>query len=195
MHLKILDAAISLLEQGGEAAIRLRSVANQVGIAEPTLYHYFKDRESLIIAAQTRRLQVNLTTTIEPFLAAVHACQDSEEFLDVFLSISRYSYQPDRRIVREVRAELIGASMKRDELRNSIVTEINSSLEPSVQALDFAKSKGWLKESTNSRALALFYLSVVSSAIYAEMQDDEELFNHWTQLAMDAITSLVVNNK
>ena len=192
MHSKILDSAISLLETGGEPAVRLRSIAKMVGITEPTLYHYFKDRESLIVAAHTRRLKVNLTTTIEPFLAAVHSCQNQAEFLDVFLGISRYSWDPGRKIVREARAELIGASIKREDLRNSIVEEINTSLEPSIEALNFAKSKGWLRQSIDSKSLALFYLSVVSSAIYVEMQNDEALFDHWTKLASAAITALVL---
>lgn len=195
MHLKILDSAISLLEQGGESAVRLRSVAEQVGIAEPTLYHYFTDRETLIIAAHTRRLKVNLATTIDPFLAAVHSCKNQEEFLDVLLGVYHHSYQPERASIREVRAELIGASMQREKLRASVVEEINSSLEASIAAIDFAKEQGWMKSTIDSKAFALFNLSLISSAVFAEMQNDAELVQHWKNLGMEAITAIVMNSK
>jgi len=165
-----------------------------VGIAEPTLYHYFKDRESLIIAAHARRLKVNLATTIDPFLAAVHSCKNQDEFLDILLGVYRHSYQPERTVVREVRAELIGASMQREELRASVVDEINASLEASIAAIDFAKDQGWVPPHVDSRAFALFNLSLISSSVYAEMQKDSELTQNWKHLAMAAITSIVMTN-
>lgn len=194
MHLKILDSAISLLDQGGEPAVRLRAVAKLVGISQPTLYHYFKDRESLIIAAHARRLKVNLAPTIDPFLAAVRSCKNREEFLDVLLGVYRHSYQPGRTAVREVRAELIGASMQRHELRESVVQEINASLADSISAIEFAKENGWIRQSIDSRAFALFNLSLISSAVYVEMQNDEALVNHWKNLTMEATTAIASND-
>ena len=193
MHLKILDSAISLLEQGGEQAIRLRSVAKMVGIAQPSLYHYFEDRESLITAAHAHRLKVNLATTIAPFLAAVQGCRNQAEFLEVLLGVYKHSKQSLRKTIREVRAELIGASIKRDQLRKSVVHEISESLAPTVDAIHFAKEQGWIRSDIDSKTFAVFNLSLISSAIYAEMQDDETMTENWWGLAEEAITSLVMN--
>lgn len=195
MRLKILDAAISLMEQGGEAAIRLRTIASAVGITEPTLYHYFRDREDLVIAAHTRRLKVNLAVTINPFLAAIYTCTSREEFLEVLLGVYRHSYQRDRVVVREVRMELIGASIQREKLREEVVKEINASLEGSVEAINFAKEQGWLRPDIDSRAFTLFNLSVISSLVFPELQRDDDLLGNWKDLAIEAISSIVMSHE
>jgi AcrR family transcriptional regulator len=159
------------------------------------LYHYFSDRETLIIAAHARRLKVNLATTINPFLAAVRNCTTQEEFLEVLLGVYYHSYQPDRVVVREVRAELIGASIQREKLRIEVINELNSSLAEAVDAIQFAKDKGWLRPDIDTRAFALFNLSLISSLVFPEIQKDGTLTDHWKQLAIEAITSIVMNQK
>lgn len=193
MHIRILDAAIELIEQGGEAAVRLRAIAKKVGITEPTLYHYFTDREELIVSAHARRLKVNLATTIDPFLAAIRSCTSQEEFLEVLLGVYYHSYQPDRVHVREVRAELIGASIQRERLRKEVINELNSSLEEAANAIEFAKEQGWVRPDIDARAFALFNLSLISSLVYPEIQNDEVLLTDWKQLALEAISSIVMN--
>ena len=195
MHIRILDAAIDLIEVNGESAVRLRAIATHVGVSEPTLYHYFADRENLIVAAHARRLKVNLATTIIPFLEAIKQCTSQEEFLDVLLGVYHHSFKPDRVQVREVRAELLGASVQREQLRVELIKEINSSLAEATSALDFVKEKGWLRPDIDTRAFALFNLSLISSLIFPEIQKDDSLTDHWKQLAIEAITSIVMNHK
>jgi AcrR family transcriptional regulator len=47
---EILDAARSLIEESGEQAVSLRSVARSVGIAAPSIYAHFPDREAIVSA-------------------------------------------------------------------------------------------------------------------------------------------------
>jgi AcrR family transcriptional regulator len=47
---EILDAARTLIEDSGEQAVSLRSVARQVGIAAPSIYAHFPDREAIVSA-------------------------------------------------------------------------------------------------------------------------------------------------
>lgn len=195
MHLSILDATIALIELNGDSAVRLRAIAKQVGITQPTLYHYFTDREALIVAAHARRLKVNLARTVIPFLEAIKRSSTQEEFLEALLGVYYHAYQPDRVQVREVRAELLGASVQREQLRVELIKEINSSLEEATSALDFVQDKGWLRPDIDTRAFALFNLSLISSLIFPEMQKDETLTDHWKQLAIEAITSIVMNQK
>ena len=47
---EILDAARTLIEDSGEQAVSLRSVARRVGIAAPSIYAHFPDREAIVSA-------------------------------------------------------------------------------------------------------------------------------------------------
>jgi TetR/AcrR family tetracycline transcriptional repressor len=45
---EILDAALPLLERVGVDALTVRSVAGQLGITSPAVYHYFDGRDDLV---------------------------------------------------------------------------------------------------------------------------------------------------
>ncbi|MDO8408839.1 MAG: TetR/AcrR family transcriptional regulator [Phenylobacterium sp.] len=46
----LLDAAASLLERGGPAAVTTRAVLDEAGVTAPTLYHHFGDKDGLLDA-------------------------------------------------------------------------------------------------------------------------------------------------
>jgi AcrR family transcriptional regulator len=46
----LLDAAATLLERGGLAAVTTRAVLAQAGLTAPTLYHHFGDKDGLLAA-------------------------------------------------------------------------------------------------------------------------------------------------
>lgn len=194
MPRKILEATIARIEASGERSVRLREIAKAVGIAEPTLYHYFPNRESLIVAAQARRLRLSLAITIDPFLAAVRHCRSRDEFLDVLLGVYRHSYQPERAIVRAVRAEIVGNSFQHGNLHREVADAIGEALTESINALDFAKEQGWLPAHTDTAAFAMFNLSLISSLIFPEVYGDDSILEGWKVLAQEAITALVTRS-
>lgn len=194
MPRKILEATIARIEDSGERSVRLREIAKAVGIAEPTLYHYFPNRESLIVAAQARRLRLSLAITIDPFLAAVRHCRSRDEFLDVLLGVYRHSYQPERAIVRAVRAEIVGNSFQHGNLHREVADAIGEALTESINALDFAKEQGWLPAHTDTAAFAMFNLSLISSLIFPEVYGDDSILEGWKVLAQEAITALVTRS-
>lgn len=192
MPQRILEATIARIEASGERSLRLREIAGAVGIAEPTLYHYFPNRESLIVAAQARRLRLSLAITIDPFLVAVRECRSRNDFLDVLLSVYRHSYQPERAIVRAVRAEIVGNSFQHESLHRHVVSAIREALAESVEALDYAKEQGWLHDHTDTAAFAMFNLSLISGLVFPEVYGDEGVLEGWKVLAQEAVTALVM---
>ncbi|MFI5297034.1 MAG: TetR/AcrR family transcriptional regulator [Polyangiales bacterium] len=55
---KILDAAVSLAEEGGFDNVRQRDVAAQAGVALGTLYKRFRSKEDMLVAALDREATV-----------------------------------------------------------------------------------------------------------------------------------------
>ena len=51
----ILEATIALLKGGGESAVKVGLVAEELGIAAPSLYHHFANRSELIRSASCTR--------------------------------------------------------------------------------------------------------------------------------------------
>ncbi|MCD2516672.1 TetR family transcriptional regulator [Massilia sp. G4R7] len=50
----ILDAALALLDEGGEAALSMRALATRLGVTPMSLYHHVADRAALLAALSER---------------------------------------------------------------------------------------------------------------------------------------------
>jgi AcrR family transcriptional regulator len=71
----ILDAAERLLIETGPSAIRLQQVAEQVGVAHPTVLHHFGSREALVQAVVERAL----SALQDDVIAAIEEAPESDE--------------------------------------------------------------------------------------------------------------------
>jgi AcrR family transcriptional regulator len=49
---EIINVALLILEEDGEAAVTMQSVAKRVGIRGPSLYKWFPDRKALLLALE-----------------------------------------------------------------------------------------------------------------------------------------------
>jgi AcrR family transcriptional regulator len=188
---RILHSAIDIIQAEGERSLRLRSVAAAVGISEPTLYHYFANREALITAAHAERYRLELSTTVDPFLPAVMKCQTREQFIKIVQDVFIQSFKPGRNLIRATRAEIVGASIHREELRAEVSKVMRESLHPTIEALEFAQSRGWLSTDIDPETFAFLNLSLLSGAIFPEVQDDPQLLEKWHSLAIRTITTLL----
>jgi AcrR family transcriptional regulator len=56
-RLRILDAAVKLIEESGEAPLTIGSVAERAGVTDRTVYRHFETREVLVRATWTRMQQ------------------------------------------------------------------------------------------------------------------------------------------
>ncbi|HEY6341318.1 MAG TPA: TetR/AcrR family transcriptional regulator [Bryobacteraceae bacterium] len=61
---RIIEAAATLLDSGGEAAVTLRAVAHASGVSHNAPYKHFEDRNALLAAVATRDFAM-LTKTFE----------------------------------------------------------------------------------------------------------------------------------
>ena len=194
MTLRVLDAAVSIIEKSGERALRMRQVAQLAGIAEPTLYHYFKSREDLIVAAHARRYRTELSVTVDPFLDAVRRCESAEQFISIVLAVYENSFRPERVSVRATRAEVVGAAHRRDGLRLEVRDAMQQSLAPTIEALNFAQAKGWLRRDIDTTAFAYFNLALVSGMVFPEIQGDTNLMENWMKIARATLTAFLATD-
>lgn len=191
MRANILELAIKQIEDHGESTLRLRAIAADAGIALPTLYHYFENREALVTAAYAERYRSNLAHTLDPFLAAVEECTNREEFVDAMKSLYRNSFPVQRSGVRAHRSETIGRAFHDPILRESIVKTMRETIVPGVDAMEIAQSKGWISRDLDPEAFAFWNLAHISSLIIVEILDDEAALTRFQNLMIDALMSLL----
>ena len=191
MRIRILDEAVRIISSQGERSLRLRDVARGIGISEPTLYHYFDNRDSLVVAALAHRYRQELSATIDPFVPAVRTCTSKPEFVAILQKVYSDSFRPERTAIRMTRAEVVTSAFVRESLRDEIKSIMMESLAPSIEALQIARERGWLPSGIDVRAFALLNLSLISGRIFPEIQDDPDLLANWDALAISAVTALI----
>lgn len=67
---RMLDATLALLGRGGLQAVTVAAVASAAGASNGSLYHRFRDRTGLLVAAQDRALTVIEAATADAFRRA-----------------------------------------------------------------------------------------------------------------------------
>ena len=77
LEVRIVAAALRLLDRGGEQAVTMRSVAAEAGTTTPTLYERFRDRDALM-----RRVVEECTREL---LAALEPREPIEEMFRAYL--------------------------------------------------------------------------------------------------------------
>ena len=78
----LIEAAASMLERGGHAkSVTLRAVAREIGIAAPSIYRHFPDRDALVAAVVEQRasdlhaaMQTAMNATSGPMQRLRAAC-------------------------------------------------------------------------------------------------------------------------
>ena len=116
---RILDAAIEMMDSGGEASIRVAAIAAKLDIAEPSIYHHFTNRAALVEAAYVewywRCLEIQVP------MSTIMALVDSrEEYLRAIVKSVTWSYHKDRHAARAVRISVLGAAQRNPQLANAI---------------------------------------------------------------------------
>jgi AcrR family transcriptional regulator len=88
---RILNAAIAMMDEGGEAAVRLGAIAENLGIKEPSIYHHFTNRTELINAAYVEWYWQCLKTDI-PVEAMMVLVETKDDYVRALRKTMEWSY-------------------------------------------------------------------------------------------------------
>lgn len=182
----MLEAAIRMIEEGGEQALRTRSVADAVGVTEPSLFHFFGNREGLIEAAQAERFRRSQLEMFVPFRDAIMACRTKREFVQTVKEGLRWTSEPKRIPARQMRVEVLGSSYSRPRLAEHVKAAQRDSLIPLIEALEFAKTKKWIPEHLDTEAVAYWHIGQITGRVFAELGDDPALIEKVGRLVLQA---------
>jgi len=186
----ILEATIALLKRGGESVVKVGLIANELGIAAPSLYHHFANRSELIRAAYVewywQCLRIDGAT---PELAAVAETQ--EQYEATLRASIMWSYQASRHDARSVRMAVLGAAQN-DPLLASEVNSVNRNfLNTVAQSVIYGQKKGWVRPDIDPLALAYWAHGQIIGRVVAEMDEGAVNFYDWDKISIDAMLGVI----
>jgi AcrR family transcriptional regulator len=187
---RILDAAIEMMDSGGEASIRVATIAAKLDIAEPSIYHHFTNRAALVEAAYVEwywrclKIQVPMET--------VMALVDTrEEYIRAIVKSVTWSYQKDRHAARAVRISVLGAAQRNPQLAKAI-NDINRQFLASVaDSMKEAQKRKWVRSDLDPIATAYWFHGQILGRVVAEMDEGIVDLEHWDALSYEVISTIL----
>ena len=187
---KLLNATIDAIASGGEGSVRVSSVAAEVGVREPSVYHFFKNREALVEAAQIERYRRSYAEMMVPFEAAALMADSWDDFERSVRKIFAAIYTPARAEVRSIRMNVMGAAQTSPAIA-AAVNEINlENTESLARVMTFGQEKGWVTKDLDAMALAYWGIGQINGRVMAEMNPSQVDLDAWTKVSIEAVLGI-----
>jgi AcrR family transcriptional regulator len=186
----VLGAALELLEEGGEPAVRVAEVARRAGVTTGAIYSNFESREGLIAAAHIAHMEREVRDDMVTRIAADdrtagHPDADAdwrEQALEIF-------GQPGR-VRRRRWAEAALVAHRNEELAEAMIPIAREALEHVVDQIKHAQDMGWIRKDLDPQAMAVFRLGAtlgvsILAGVYTPFDPDftDKLIAAWPAIA------------
>jgi len=183
---RLLEETIAVLAAGGEQAVRIRDIARRAGVAEPSIYHFFGDRNGLIEAAQEVRYGRDQTDLFDVFDAAVSVCPSQEAFVEVVRRTLVAVFDPARAPKRMTRVSALGASEQRSALRARLAEQQWEANRRLGATFTVAQGRGFVAADRDPHAIAAWIVGMVTGRVLIELGDPGFDPAGWDRIATTA---------
>lgn len=187
----LLDEAIRVISRDGEAAVRTRAIAESAGVTEPSLFHYFGNREGLIEEAQATRFEEMQVDLYGAFRDNVVKCRTREEFDVVVIKGLAAPTSPTRASVRTARMNIAGGVATRPNLARRLAEAQRGANSVLIEALAYGQAHGWVSRDLNLEAFAMWFAGQTTGRFFAELEPDEDLLRDWDSIMVRATLSVL----
>ena len=187
---KLLNATIEAISSGGEGSVRVSSVAAEVGVREPSVYHFFKNREALVEAAQIERYRRSYAEMMVPFEAAALMADSWDDFERSVRKIFAAVYSPARAEIRSIRMNVMGAAQTSPAIASAVIQINHESAESLARVMTFGQEKGWVTKDLDAMALAYWGIGQINGRVMAEMNSSQVDLEAWTKVSIEAVLAI-----
>jgi AcrR family transcriptional regulator len=188
---RIINAAIAMMDEGGESAVRLGAIAENLGIKEPSIYHHFANRTELVTAAYVEWYWQCLKTDI-PVEAMMVLVETREDYVRAVRKTMEWSYQPERHHARAIRLSVLGAAQRNPELAVAI-NEINKKFLATIaDAALVAQQQGWVRQDLDPMAIAYWLHGQIIGRVVAEMNPGHVDLAQWDKVSFESVLGMIL---
>jgi len=184
---RILEAAMSVIEDTGEGTLRVQKIAESVGVREPSVYHFFKNREELVEAAHVERYRRSHLEMVRPFEAGAALADNAEDFRRIVKKILSLVYAAEREHIRSTRMSVLGAAQTSPMIADAI-RQINFEVSSKIaDVLTTAQEKNWIRKEVDPLAAAYWINGQILGRVMVEMDKERVDLDKWNQISETAV--------
>lgn len=188
---RILERAIQVIEESGEAAIRTNPIAFECGVTPPILYRAFGSREGLVIAAQAERYRRSTAEAVQFLLSYIKEATSRESLYQILSGTLDFVFSDARSGNRRLRAEVIGSSVSRPQLREELLRIDGEYATVIANAYKKAIENKWISKDKNHEVISLWVQGLINSRYLFDENPHLEYGTAWNELTRRAILDAI----
>ena len=179
---------MSVIEDTGEGALRVQKIAESVGVREPSVYHFFKNREELVEAAHVERYRRSHLEMVKPFQAGAALADNAEDFRRIVKKILSLVYTAEREHIRSTRMSVLGAAQTSPTIAEAIRRINFEVLSKVAEVFATAQEKNWIRKEVDPLAAAYWVNGQILGRVMAEMDKERVDLDKWNQISETAVS-------
>ena len=189
---KILDEAIRIIDERGEAGVRIQDIQNAVGVTPPSIYHFFGSREGLVCEAQAARLYRSFSEMDSVLDTSLAGVETKEQLREALAQYTRTIFEPSRAVERMRRVSAIGSAEGRPELAARFAEVIREYVAERANRLEVLQQRGLLDPDLDLEAVTYWAMAVIFGRVLLEIGGSPPPTAAWDAIALRAFTSTML---
>lgn len=187
----ILTLAMSEIDRGGEASLRVKRIADDAQTAVTSIYHFYGSREGLVEAAQLARFEAGYQEGRHQFLKAAQTAESQEEFARHLETIIRDLFSSRHHKNRLRRISVVGSATSRPDLLAAINAMQRQWLAELVEGLKTAQKRGIINSQVDLATVATWHLVTVNGFAAIEGDNTGADVQAWVDFYVDTMFGLL----
>jgi len=186
----ILDYVIAVLNEHGEAGVRVGDVARETGTSTSSIYHYFNNREGLIAAAEVERYSRGLVSFADGTHSQMSRVNSKEGFHDLVLATHRATYSADYSSRRLTLLNALGSVLGRPLLMEKLAGVEEGIVVRYAEIFREPQERGWIRPDVDLAALSAWMMGHLLGRVLIEIGQTSVAEEEWNRIADVAVLAV-----
>jgi TetR/AcrR family fatty acid metabolism transcriptional regulator len=188
---RLIEAAVAMIDEGGEGSIRLRDIASTAGVTLPSIYHFFGSRDGLIEEAQAARYLRSQIGITQEFADSIFTCRSRRSFTAIVRRFLTAALDSRRTALRSVRIEVLGSAQARPALGVRLASEQRAANEALAVPLRYAQRRGWMRPDVDAVTVAAWVITTVTGRLFVETDPSFDDLTGWDTVTIEAVLAVL----
>jgi AcrR family transcriptional regulator len=180
---EILNYAVEIIEEHGEAGLRVQDIARETGNSTSSIYHFFGNRDGLVAEAEAKRYVDNISSSADFYATQIGSASSAEEFRVVLLSMGRANFLPEKAPKRLARINAIGSTLGRPMLQEKLAAAQEALLLRFCEMLRGPQERGWIRKDVELTAIGSWALGTVLGRVLIELGETSVRAEEWNRIS------------
>ena len=184
--------AKALIDERGEAALRVTEIAERCGVSPSVLYHHFRDREDIISAVREAEFVARIEADAKVIGGLAVSTDNAAEIMSLIVDDMSDPRNEERRRYRHERMQALVAARLDPELQSRLVAAQEQLSSVIIGAVSDAQTAGLLDPTLDPAAIAFLFeaipLGTALATVYGDQLPSEQA---WTDLLTRVVTALM----